>query len=125
MTPFLPEKYILAIEISDDFFLSFTTKMLFIQPHLQISLSQLFLYLTFYVWLLFLLDSSQQKQSSITAHFSSSLHIITFQSRSSRQVETLNKSFTHSCLCRFGMTFRHSIRAVGVPLNSSGLEEAL
>ena len=39
---------------------------------------------------------------------------------------TLGKSFTHSCLWRFGTKFRHSIRAVsGAPLSSSGLEEAL
>jgi len=49
-----------------------------------------------------------------------------FDSRSSRQVVTLGKSFTHSCLCRFGVKFRHSIRVVSsAPLGSSGLEEAL
>ena len=43
---------------------------------------------------------------------------------SSRHVRTLDKSFTHSCLWRFGfgMKFRHSIRAVsGAPLSSSEL----
>ena len=30
----------------------------------------------------------------------------------SRHVGTLSKSFTHNCLLRFGVTFRHSIRAV-------------
>jgi len=45
---------------------------------------------------------------------------------SSRHVGTLSKSLTHSCLGRFGVKFRHSIRAVsGSPLSSSGLEEAL
>ncbi len=51
-----------------------------------------------------------------------------FESRSSRHVGTLGKSFTHSCLWRFGVKLRHSIRAVsglGAPLSSSGLEEAL
>ena len=50
-----------------------------------------------------------------------------FDSRSSRQVETLGKSFTHSCLWRFGVKFRHSIRAVsGASLSrpSRELEEA-
>ena len=41
-------------------------------------------------------------------------------------VGTLGESLTHSCLWRFGVKFRHSIRAVsGAPLSSSGLEEAL
>ena len=49
-----------------------------------------------------------------------------FESRSSHHVETLGKSFTRSCLWRFGMKLRHSIRAVsGVPLSSSRLEKAL
>ena len=39
---------------------------------------------------------------------------------------TLGKSFTRSCLWRFGMKLRHSIRAVsGTLLSRSGLEEAL
>ena len=39
---------------------------------------------------------------------------------------TLVKSFTRSCLWRFGVKLRHSIRAVsGAPLSSSELEEAL
>jgi len=38
----------------------------------------------------------------------------------------LGKSLTHSCLWRFGVKFRHSIRAVsGALLSNSGLEEAL
>src|SRR6218665_1827864 len=49
-----------------------------------------------------------------------------FDYRSSRHVRTLGKYFTHSCLWRFGVKFRCSIRAVsGAPLSSSGLEEAL
>ena len=49
-----------------------------------------------------------------------------FDSRSSRHVWTLGMSLTHSCLWRFGVKLRHSIRAVsGAPLSSSGLEEAL
>ena len=49
-----------------------------------------------------------------------------FDSRSSRHVGTFGKSFTHSCLWHFDVKFRHSIHAVsGVPLSSSGLEEAL
>ena len=49
-----------------------------------------------------------------------------FDSRSSRHVATLGKFFTHNCLWRLGMKFRHSIRAVsGTPLSCSGLEEAL
>src|SRR6218665_1045840 len=35
-----------------------------------------------------------------------------FDSRSSRHVVTLGKSFTHSCLWRFGVKLRHSIHAV-------------
>src|SRR6218665_2957101 len=39
-----------------------------------------------------------------------------FDSRSSRHVGTLGKSFSHSCLWRFGVKFRHSFRAVsGAP----------
>ena len=46
--------------------------------------------------------------------------------RSSRHVGTLGKSFTRSCLWRFGVKLRHSIRAVSAaPLSSSRLEEAL
>ena len=51
-----------------------------------------------------------------------------FDSRSSRHVSTLGKSFIYSYLWRFGVKFRHSIRAVSeAPLSSrpSGLEEAL
>ena len=50
-----------------------------------------------------------------------------FDSRSSHHVGTLGKSFTHRCLWRFGVKFRHSIRAVsGAPLSSTGgLEEML
>src|SRR6218665_3937785 len=49
-----------------------------------------------------------------------------FESRSSRHVGTLGKSLTRSCLWRFGVRLRHSIRAVsGALLSSSGLEEAL
>ena len=45
-----------------------------------------------------------------------------FESRSSHHVGTLGKSFTRSCLYRFGVKFRHSIRAVsGTPLSSKGL----
>src|SRR6218665_1915270 len=48
------------------------------------------------------------------------------ESRSSRHVGTLGKSFTHSCLWRFGVKLRRSIRAVSLaPLSSSGLEDAL
>ena len=48
------------------------------------------------------------------------------ESRSSRQVGTLGKSYTRSCLGRFSVKLRDSIRAVsGAPLSSSGLEEAL
>ena len=35
-----------------------------------------------------------------------------FDSRSSRHVETLGKSFARSCLWSFGLKLRHSIRAV-------------
>ena len=49
-----------------------------------------------------------------------------FDSRCSRHVGSLGKSFALSCLWRFGVKLRHSIRAVsGVPLSSSGLEEVL
>ena len=49
-----------------------------------------------------------------------------FDSRFSRQIRTFGKSFTHSCLWRFGLKFRHSIRAVSkAPLSCSGLEEAI
>ncbi len=49
-----------------------------------------------------------------------------FNSRSSRHVRTLGKSFTHSCLWRFGVKLQHSISAVSAALLSScGLEEAL
>jgi len=49
-----------------------------------------------------------------------------FESRSSRYVGTLGKSFTRSCLWRFGLKLRHSIRVVsGAPLSSSELEEVL
>ena len=43
-----------------------------------------------------------------------------FDSRSNRHVGTLVKSLTHNyCLWRFGVKFRHSIRAVsGPPLSS-------
>ena len=49
-----------------------------------------------------------------------------FESHSDRHVGTLGKFFTCSCLWRFGVKLRHSIRAVsGAPLSSNGLEEAL
>jgi len=49
-----------------------------------------------------------------------------FESRFNCHLGTLGKSFTRRCLWRFGVKFRHSIRAVtGAPLSSSGLEEAL
>ena len=49
-----------------------------------------------------------------------------FNSRSSCHEGTLGKFLTHSCLWRFSVKFRHSIRAVsGAPLGSSGLEEML
>ena len=49
-----------------------------------------------------------------------------FESRSNRPVGTLGKFFTRSCLGRFGVKLRLSIRAVsGAPLSSSGLEKAL
>src|SRR6218665_2772472 len=50
------------------------------------------------------------------------------ESRCSRYVGTLGKSFTRSCLWRLGVKLRHSrpIRAVsGAPLSSGGLKEAL
>src|SRR6218665_1028473 len=49
-----------------------------------------------------------------------------FDSRSSHHVGTLGKSFTHSCLWRFGVKFCHSIHAVsGANLSGRGLEEVL
>jgi len=49
-----------------------------------------------------------------------------FESRSSRHIGTLGKSFSHSCLWRFNVKLRHSIRAVlGALLSSIGFEEAL
>src|SRR6218665_1732986 len=49
-----------------------------------------------------------------------------FDSRFSHQVKSLGKSFARSCLWRFGIKLRHSIRALsGAPLSSSGLGEAL
>jgi len=49
-----------------------------------------------------------------------------FETRSSCQVKTLDKSLTRSCLWHFSMKLQHSIRAVsGALLSSSGLEEAL
>ena len=46
-----------------------------------------------------------------------------FESRSNRHLGTLGKSFTRSCLWRFGVKLRHSIHAVSeAPLSSSGLE---
>ena len=49
-----------------------------------------------------------------------------FEYCSSCHVKTLGKSFTRSCLWRFGVKLPHSIRAVlGDPLSSSGLEEVL
>ena len=49
-----------------------------------------------------------------------------FEFRSSLHVGTLGKSFTWSCLWRFGVNLRHSIRAVsGGLLSSSGLKEEL
>src|SRR6218665_2237094 len=46
-----------------------------------------------------------------------------FESRSSCHVGTLGKSFTRSCLWRFGVKLRHSIRAVsGVPLSNRNLK---
>src|SRR6218665_114245 len=48
-----------------------------------------------------------------------------FESRSSRQVGTLDKSFTRSCLWRFGVKLRHGIRAVtalsGAPVYLSSI----
>ena len=47
-------------------------------------------------------------------------------SRYNRCVGALGKSFTHSCLWRFGVKFRQSIRGMlGAPLSNSGLVEAL
>ena len=49
-----------------------------------------------------------------------------FESRSSRHVGTLGKSFARSCLWRLGVKLRHSIRAVsGASLSSNELKEAL
>ena len=49
-----------------------------------------------------------------------------FESRSRHHVGTLGKSLTHSCLWRFGVKLRHSIRAMSrALLSSSELEEAL
>ena len=49
-----------------------------------------------------------------------------FDSRSSHHIGTLDKSFTHSCLWRCRMKFRHSNCAVsGASLSSSGLDETL
>src|SRR6218665_2394286 len=49
-----------------------------------------------------------------------------FESRCSRHVRTMSKSFAGSCLWRFGEKLRHSIPAVsGASLRSSGLEESL
>ena len=49
-----------------------------------------------------------------------------FDSRCNRHVGTLGKFFARSCLWRFDVKLRHSIRAVAwAPLSSSGLEEAL
>src|SRR6218665_2604120 len=49
-----------------------------------------------------------------------------FESRSGHHVGTLGKSFTLRCLWHFGVKLLHSIFTVsGVPLSSSGLEEAL
>ena len=49
-----------------------------------------------------------------------------FESRSSCHLGTLGKSLTRSCLWRFSVKLRHSIRAAsGALLSSSGLEKAL
>ena len=49
-----------------------------------------------------------------------------FESRSGRYVGTFVRSLTYSCLWRFGVKLRHSIRAVsGALLSSSGLAEVL
>ena len=49
-----------------------------------------------------------------------------FDTRTSRHVGTMGRSFIHSCQRRFCVKFRHSIRSVsGAPLSSGGLEEAL
>ena len=43
-----------------------------------------------------------------------------------KAVGTLGKSFTRSCLWRFGVKFQHSSHAVsGVLLSSNGLEKVL
>ena len=49
-----------------------------------------------------------------------------FESRSSRHLGTLGKSFTRSCLWRLGLKLQHSIRAVsGAALSSGRLGGAL
>ena len=49
-----------------------------------------------------------------------------FESRSSRHVGTLGKSFTHNCLWRFGLKLQHRIRAVSWgPLSGGWHNEAL
>ena len=49
-----------------------------------------------------------------------------FDSRSNIHAEALGKSSICSSLWRFGVKFRHNIRAVsGAPLSSSGLEDEL
>jgi len=49
-----------------------------------------------------------------------------FESHSSRHVGNFGKFLTRSCLWRFGVKLRHSIRAVsGALLSISGTEEAL
>ena len=70
------------------------------------------------------------KYNSCTVGRDDALHVrpkgYGFNSRSSRHVGTLGKSFTRSYLWRFAMKFRHSVCAVsGTPLSSSGLEETL
>jgi len=47
-----------------------------------------------------------------------------FESSSNRHIGTLGKSFTRSCMWRFGVKLGHSIRAVsGAAMRSSGLHE--
>jgi len=49
-----------------------------------------------------------------------------FKSRYGRHVGTFDKSFTCSCLWRFGVKLQDIIHAVsGEPLSNGGLEEAL
>jgi len=49
--------------------------------------------------------------------------VVGSESHCSHHVGTLGKSFTCSCLWRFGVKLRHSIRAVsGAPLSSSAVE---